>query len=56
MSNYKNVRLEEHVYAELEKYQLRRESFSQTIDRLLKILVKSQVYADTLIKNLTEGL
>ena len=56
MPEYKNIRLEKAVYEELERYQLRRESMSQTVHRLLTILTKSQVYADTLIKNLTEGL
>ena len=35
MSNYKNVRLEEHVYQELQKRQLPRESMSQVVERLI---------------------
>ena len=35
MSSYKNVRLEEHVYQELIKRQLPRESMSQVIERIM---------------------
>ena len=38
MSNYKNVRLEEHVYQELIRRMKPRESMSQVIERLLHSL------------------
>jgi len=45
MSSYKSVRLEEHVYRELQLRMLPRESLSQTLERLLNNLDKVEAYA-----------
>lgn len=56
MGNYKSVRLEEQVYQELAKWQLPRESISQTLERLLNIVSRADIQAATLQKILKEGL
>lgn len=48
MPGYKNVRLEEHVYNELAKRQLPRESLSQTLERLLNEMDEIMGHLDAL--------
>jgi len=50
MPDYKNVRLEEHVYQELVRRQLPRESMSQVIERLLSQLKAVAGHVDELDK------
>ena len=54
MSNYKNVRLEEHVYQDLQKRQHPRESMSQVIERLINNLEHVSEHIDKLGKILWE--
>ena len=49
MANYKNVRLEEHVYQELARRMKPRESMSQVIERLL-------ILGDEVCRHLREAL
>ena len=49
MSNYKNVRLEEHVYQELIRRMKPRESMSQVIERLIINLDQVHGYARSII-------
>lgn len=54
MSNYKNIRLEEHVYQELIKRMKPRESMSQVVERLLKYLGDIHVHARAIVETLEE--
>lgn len=50
MSSYKTVRLEERVYAQLVRRSLPRESFSETIQRLMESLDQVKGHAQALMQ------
>ena len=55
MANYKNVRLEEHVYQELVKRMKPRESMSQVIERLIINLDQVKIGIERLVEIFWEG-
>ena len=52
MPTHKSIRLEEHVYNNLVKRQLPRESISQILDRLLTLQEKTEHFATELLETL----
>ena len=54
MTNYKNVRLEEHVYQELLKLMRPRESMSQVVARVIINLNQVRGHARAIVKTLEE--
>jgi len=50
MPNYKTVRVEEKVYNRLAQLMLPRESFSETIERLLDLLEKVGKHVDEVLE------
>ena len=55
MPNYKTVRVEEKVYNRLAQHMLPRESFSETIERLLDLLEKVGKHVDEVLEFRKKG-